>query len=162
MKTFFEFLSENQNNYPFVRVEKNEFQLTAATGESGDGIYFSLTKYPQMLKYYKDMTEDGYRIIYAKPKPNCQIHDFTNPVNLKDLIQFMKIEIEELSKRMIGYRKPNINTSNYQRYGNLIQDYIRKHKLDLSGYIVNHEYKNFIPTGKQLIITKEDDFEYFE
>jgi hypothetical protein len=116
MKTFLEFLLENQNNYPFVRIEKNKFQITTATGESGDGIYFSLTKYPQMLKYYKDMTEDSYRIIYAKPNPNCQIYDFTNSENLKNLIQFMKMEIEELSKRMIGYRKPDINTTNYQRY----------------------------------------------
>jgi len=162
MKSYQEFLSENIN-YPFVRVEKNPHTLVKSIGESGYGIYFSLTRYPQMLKYYKD-EKFGHdvRIIYARPKINCEIYDFTKSENLDDLIQYMKNEIDELSKRMSGYMKPKINRSNYQRFGNIIENYIRDNKLDISGYIVNHEFYGSIPKGKQLIITKEDDFEYYQ
>jgi hypothetical protein len=165
MITIFEnFITEKLGKVPFIRIEKDPYNLTKAEGEAGYGIYFSLSKYPNMIDYYKKYTPNGYRVIYAYPKSNTQIHDFTTPQNLFKLLNFIKDEIDEQSKKMsAGYVKPKINKSNYQRYSYyIIPDYIRKElNGDVDAYIVNHDAYN-IPKGKQLIIINEDSFEYKE
>jgi len=158
------YLFESSRNHEFVRIEKNPYELVHATGEAGDGIYFSLSKYPQMIKYYKDLTPEGYRVISAHPKKGTIIHDFTKPENLMELLKYMREEIDKMSKRMEYYMKPKINQSNYQRYGSMIEDYIRR-KLNgkVDAYIVNHEMSGSnLPKGKQMIIINEDGFEYEE
>lgn len=143
----------------YIRIEKSPSNLTIADGEAGRGIYFSLIKYPKMIDYYKKHSPHGSRIIKATPKFKSNIVDLTEPIILNELINFMRDEIVGLSKRMPGYKKPNINKSNYQRYGSLIQSFLRGKKID--GYIVNHEFVGSdLPTGKQLIVINEDMFEY--
>lgn len=155
-------MTENNKHHEFIRIEKNPYELVHSTGEAGCGIYFSLSKYPQMIKYYKNSTHEGYRVISAHPKKGTIIYDFTKPENLSDLLNYMREEIDKLSKRMTHYIKPKINQSNYQRYGTMIEDYIRR-KLNnnVDAFIVNHEGLN-LPKGKQLIIINEESFDYEE
>lgn len=155
---------ESKKHHEFIRIEKNPHELVHATGEAGEGIYFSLSKYPQMIRYYKEMTPEGYRVVSAHPKNGTIIYDFTKPENLTDLLNYMREEIDKISKRMDYYIKPKINQSNYQRYGTMIEDYIRR-KLNgnVDAYIVNHEMSGSnLPKGKQMIIINEDEFEYEE
>lgn len=155
---------ESKKHHEFIRIEKNPYELVHATGEAGTGIYFSLSKYPQMIKYYKKLTPEGYRVISAHPKKETIIYDFTRPENLTDLLSYMREEIDKLSKRMTHYIKPKINQSNYQRYGTMIEDYIRR-KLNnkVDAYIVNHEMSgSYLPKGKQMIIINEESFDYEE
>ena len=147
----------------FTRIEKSDSGLTVADGEAGRGIYFSLDKYPSMISYYKNETIP-YRIIRATKKPNTKIIDFTQSVALNKLITFMRTEILGLSKRMGNtYIPPKITQTNYQRFGRLIQDFIRKNSPDADGYIVNHEATGTtVPKGKQLIVLNQDAFDYNE
>jgi hypothetical protein len=155
-------INERIGGHQFIRIEKNPHELVHATGEAGMGIYFSVCKYPEMIRYYKRNTPDGYRVISAHPRPDTKIYNFTKPENLINLINYIREEIDTLSKRMTGYIKPKVNQSNYQRYGNLIEDYIRR-KLnnEVDAYIVNHE-GGTLPKGKQMIIINEDSFDYEE
>ena len=145
----------------YIRVEKSPNDLTVADGEAGRGIYFSLEQYDDMVDYYKRGMEN-VRIIKATIKPNTKIVDFTKPENTRVLINFMRQEIRGLSQRMGNtYIPPKITQSNYQRYGRLIQDFIRQKYPNVDGYIVNHEAKGTnLPSGKQLIVLNKDDFNY--
>jgi hypothetical protein len=147
----------------YVRIEKASTGLTVADGEAGRGIYFSVGKYPDMIKYYQKGMEGGFRIVKAVALPNTKIIDFTSPKLLGALIDFMRKEIVTLSKRMQGYIPPKIDTSNYQRFGRLIEDYIRIYHPKIDGYIVHHQAdKTNLPKGKQLIIINEESFDYEE
>jgi hypothetical protein len=72
----------------------------------------------------------------------------------------MKSEVLGLSKRMPGYRIPTINHTTYQRYGRLIEDFVRTKFSNIDAYITNHEFGGDIPKGKQLIIKNENAFDY--
>ncbi len=143
----------------YIRVEKSPTDLTVADGEAGRGIYFSLKRYGDMVRYYRQ-NSPTHRLIKATPKPGAKIIDFTKSPS--DLINFMRNEIKELKARMGNtYIPPQITQSNYQRYGRLIQDFIRKTAPDTSGYVVNHEAKGTnLPKGKQLIVLDKDAFNY--
>jgi hypothetical protein len=146
----------------YTRIEKATNGLTVADGEAGRGVYFSLNRYPATINYYK--RECPYRVINAFKKQNTKIVDFTISKNLVPLIEFMRGEIERMKQSMGStYISPKINNSNYQRFGRLIQDFIKKIYGDVDGYIVNHEAKGTdLPRGKQLIILNQDAFLYKE
>lgn len=144
----------------YIRVEKDPDNLTVADGESGRGIYFSVSDYSEMVDYYKRMSGQNFRVIQAKPKLNTNIIDLTKPNILSELLRFMKSEVLGLSKRMPGYRTPTINHTTYQRYGRLIEDFIRRKYPNADAYITNHEFGGDIPKGKQLIIKNENAFDY--
>ena len=147
----------------FVRVEKSSEGLTTADGESGRGIYFSLSNYPSMIDYYRKNSGSEYRVIKAIPKSGSEIIDLSSGENLKCLIVFLKQEISALSKRNPGYILPKITASGYQRFGRLIQDYIRQYYPNADAYIVNHQADNSsLPKGKQLVIIDNHAFDYEE
>lgn len=153
---FNDYISEQQ----FIRIERDPDNLTVANGEAGRGIYFSCSN--NMVNYYQKMTPE-YRTIYAYPKENTLIVDFTKKENMINLIRFIQNELIDISKRFEYYNIPKINSSNYQRYGNQIQDYIKINFPEADAYIVNHEFKGSnLPKGKQLIIIHEDKFIYKE
>jgi len=143
----------------YIRIEKSPTDLTVADGEAGRGIYFSLQRYGDMVKYYKQ-NSPKHRVIRATLKPGAKVIDFTK--STIELINFMRNEIGQLKKRMGNtYIPPKITQSNYQRYGRLIQDFIRKNHSDAAGYVVNHEAKGTdLPKGKQLIVLNKDAFNY--
>jgi hypothetical protein len=105
----------------YIRVEKSPTDLTVADGKAGRGIYFSLQRYGDMVRYYKQNS------------PTYRLN-----------------EIKELKIRMGNtYIPPQITQSNYRRYGRLIQDFIRKNAPNASGYVVNREAKGInLPKGK--------------
>ena len=147
----------------YVRVEKDPENLTVADGEAGRGIYFSLSKYPGMVDYYKRGSQEGHRIIKATPKPSTNIVDLSSGENNRELIKFMKSEIEALRQRMAGYIPPRISGGNYQRFGRIIQDFIRQKFPTADAYIVNHQADGTdLPKGKQLVIINEPSFSYTE
>lgn len=147
----------------YVRVEKDPDNLTVSDGEAGRGIYFSLSRYPGMVNYYKRGMENGFRIIKATPKPNTIIIDLTRTDIEEELIKFMRMEIEGLRQRMQGYIPPKINRSNYQRFGRLIQDFIHQKFPKADAYVVNHQADGTdLPRGKQLVIINEPSFIYTE
>ena len=143
----------------YVRVEKSSTDLTVADGEAGRGIYFSLSRYPEMVSYYKQQSGD-HRLIQAVPKSNAKILDFTGRDN-NHLLAFMRKEIEALTQRTPGYIPPKINQHNYQRFGRLIQDYIRHFHSETDAYVVNHEAEGSgLPKGKQMIVIDSNAFDF--
>lgn len=145
----------------YIRVEKNPNALTVADGESGKGVYFSLARYPKMVDYYKKLS-GNYRVIQATPKSQAKIIDLTQSKNLTELINFMKTEVSGLASRIPGYIKPKINKISYQRFGRIIEDFINQKYPDASAYITNHQFNDALPKGKQLVIRKQDDFNYVD
>ena len=146
----------------YVRIEKAPEGLTVADGEAGRGIYFSLTKYPGMVDYYKRGSGE-HRVIQAIPKTGTKILDLSSAEAHTKLIAFMRSEIEGLSQRTPGYIKPKINGGSYQRFGRLIQDFVKKFYPDTDAYIVNHQADGTdLPKGKQIVIVDESAFDYKE
>jgi hypothetical protein len=144
----------------YIRAERSESGLTVADGEAGRGIYFSLSKYPKMVDYYKTHG-DRIRMVRAIPRFSAKIIDLTAPETLRALILFMRDEIDGLSSRMPGYIRPRINRENYQRFGRLITDFMRLRYPAAVGYIVGHRADGTsLPTGKQLIVTDESGFDF--
>ncbi len=142
----------------YIRVEKSPTNITVADGEAGRGIYFSLSRYPEMVDYYRKNIE--HRLIQAIPHSDAKVLDLTGTHN-NHLLAFMRKEIEDLSKRNPGYIKPKITKRNYQRFGRLIQDFIRKFHPDTDAYIVNHEAEGTeLPKGKQLIVIDAEAFDF--
>jgi len=146
----------------YVRIEKASSGLTIADGEAGRGIYFSLSRYPSMIDYYRRCSEQ-YRVIKAIPKSNTKILDLSSAEIHSKLIAFMRNEIEGLSIRMPGYVKPKIHGRNYQRFGRIIQDFVNKFYPGTDAYIVNHQADGTdLPEGKQMVIVDESAFDYKE
>ena len=107
--------------------------------------------------------DSGFRIITAIPKSNTKIIDLSEGETLQTLIMFIRQEISGLSKRMPGYISPKVKSSTYQRFGRLIQDFIKKYYPTTDAYIVNHQADNTdLPKGKQLVIINEPSFDYKE
>lgn len=143
----------------FIRVEKEPNRMVRADGEAGTGIYFSSNS--RMVDYYRDKTHVPYRIIEATPKQNCEIVDFTEKWRLEALIVFMREQIKERAKEWQFYIPPKINQKNYQRYGDMIQQFLRDKDIPHDAYLVNHQFDgSALPKGKQLVIVNEDAFVY--
>ena len=144
----------------YIRVEKDPDNLTVADGEAGRGIYFSLSRYPSMIDYYRRGSNDN-RIVSASPKTGAHILDLSSGVTNTNLIQFMQRELERLERTIQGYVKPKLNRNNYQRFGRLIQDFIQKYHPDTDAYIVNHQADGTtLPKGKQLIVVDDSAFDF--
>ncbi len=133
-------------------VREGDPPLKAVHGEAGHGIY-AFKPNSEMRSYYTQQGES----LYTFDIPDNKIADLTK--ELDQLIPFMKKDIDKTAEQMGGfYVKPKINRENYQRFGRIIEDYIRVHHPDKSAYLVQHKGIG-IPTGKQLVITNMDDVE---
>lgn len=83
---------------------------------------------------------------------------FTETMNLMQLMAYAESYFNRIADSMGScYKNPKVLKSNYQRYGQMIESFIREIKPDLDGYIVNHQGVG-IPKGKQAIIISEDCF----
>jgi len=56
------------------------------------------------------------------------------------------------------YVKPKINRSNFQRFGNMIEDFMHQYFPNIDAYLVPHMGPG-VPTGKQLVMTNESAFD---
>jgi len=125
--------------------------MDISSGEAGRGVY-AYIKNPKMKAYY---TKEGETLLKIKPKEGTEIIDLTKEYD--DLISFVKKKIDETAKEMEFYVKPKVNKNNVQQFGSSVQEYVYKNYPDASAYIVGH--KGFgIPTGKQVVITKPENF----
>ena len=113
----------------FYRVEKSQSEINSFYGEAGYGIY--ATPNENVLNYYKKNT-NSYRIITFTTN-QAEIIDLDSMKDL--LIRFIKNELDELAKRMVGYIKPKVNYSNYHRFSHSIQKFIQGFNCD--AYIIN-------------------------
>lgn len=138
----------------FTRIENDPEDITVADGEAGRGVYFSLS--PKVVKYYREKSPSG-REIHAMPTRNCNLVDFRAKERNFLLIEYIRSRINKLAKEMAGYVKPKVNKKNYQRFGRLIEDYIREFIGDCDGYIVYHGGPG-IPSGAQLVVRNLDAF----
>jgi len=125
--------------------------MNVVRGEAGTGIYAYVPS-KKMREYY---TKEGEKLIKIKPKEGIIVVDLTK--ELDSLIVFVKKDIDNLAKTMKYYVKPKVNRQNIQRFGNSIEHYIKKKYPDASAYIVPHRGPG-IPTGKQVVITKPENF----
>jgi hypothetical protein len=139
----------------FIRGENAEHGLTVADGEAGRGIYFIPSCHRKMVEHY---SKDARRIVEAIPKDGCVIVDLTCAPWSVRLIQYAKESIERTAKHMgNGYVKPRITMKNVQRFGRIVEDFIRRCFGRVDGYLVPHCGPG-IPTGRQLVITDENRY----
>jgi len=122
-------------------------------GEAGYGVYAYVAPSNAMKKYYTGNGETLYKII---PKDDAIFLDFTNDDYLLNmLIDYMREHTKKMGKEMQFYTPPKINKANYQRYGNILEEFIMNNYSDVDGWIVQHKGIG-IPTGKQVVIRNLD------
>lgn len=142
----------------FIRGENADSGLTVADGEAGHGVYFVPSCHRKMVEYY---TKDAKRVVEAKRKDTCVIVDLTCPPWSKRLIEYAKTRIDKTALAMgDGYVKPKVTMRNIQRFGSIIEDFVREHFGNVNGWLVPHCGPN-IPTGRQLVIVDQVGF-WFE
>jgi hypothetical protein len=139
----------------YVRGENAE-ELTKATGESGDGYYFSPESNHGMVEYY---CQNSKHVWIACPKNGCQIADLTSTEHVYKIIELANKNVQRLQKEMAGYIAPKINIGNIQRFPYAIEEYIRENLQNIDAYLTNHKADGTnLPSGKQLIILNLDAF----
>jgi len=121
--------------------------ITTSYGEAGRGVYAYVPN-NAMRKYYTAHDETLHKIMLNKDR----IVDLSTGRNLDNLIQFIRQEIERMAQTMQGYVRPKVNNSNAQRFGRIIEIYVRNNYPNVDAYIVKHMGPG-IPTGKQVVIT---------
>ncbi|MDF2880082.1 MAG: hypothetical protein K0R54_639 [Clostridiaceae bacterium] len=122
--------------------------IRESCGEAGVGIYAYVASNNAMRAYYTSNGEILYTLI---PNQNSIFLDFTKRELLRELITYMKKYVLEIGKRMEYYKVPQININNYQRFGSIIEDFVKKNYSNVDGWIVRHEGIG-IPIGKQVVI----------
>ena len=138
----------------FYRVEKDRCNINSFQGEAGYGIY--ATPNMNVLDYYK-IHADKFRILKFTPKKDAVIINLDSMREV--LIIHIKCEISELSQRNPHYICQHVSNNNYHRFPWAIMSFVRI--FNCSGYVIQHKHPT-LPTGKQIVILKKDDFDIIE
>jgi len=130
-------------------VERSQFgkEMRSFNGEAGNGVYAHLPS-KALRNYYTSNGEQSFKIELNKN----EVIDLTQSDNLNQLLNFAKTEINKNAKDISGYIKPKVNKNNIQRYGRIIELFIKQVRPWAKAWIVSHSGPN-IPTGKQVVIT---------
>jgi hypothetical protein len=139
----------------FYRIEKSSETISAFHGEAGYGIY--ATPNQNVLEYYKSKTNEPFRVLKFKPLPRAVILNLDKLK--KELINFIKSEVEIIASKDPFYQKPKITMENYHRFPWAITKFIQI--FGCSAYIIQHKHPS-LPTGKQIIITRIEHFDVSE
>jgi len=77
---------------------------------------------------------------------------------MQALLTFARDHFRQMAARLPGYQVPKVGPGQIQRYGHVIEDFVRKNHPDVSAYLVPHEGPG-IPKGVQAVIRRMEDFE---
>ena len=121
-------------------------EIVSSPGEAGQGVYAFIPT-PSMREYYTSRGEELHQIELDQNK----VVDLTSNIEQAKLLAFAKDEVNKLAIEIQGYVPPKINSSNIQRFGRIIEQYILQNHPDSDAYIIGHRGQG-IPMGKQVII----------
>ena len=131
--------------------EINESSVTH--GEAGVGVY-AFVPNSGMRTYYTSQGETCWRLELK----DGFVADLSRGALLVDLVSFARGQVLENANRIPGYVAPRITTTNIQRYGRLVEMYVRSQLPDAKAYLVPHCGPG-IPTGVQAVIRDLSAFE---
>jgi hypothetical protein len=123
--------------------------LSSADGEAGYGIYAYLPS-PHMRGYYSSNGETVFEIEVDA----ALVVDLTAASTMAKLIAYATALFARRAKEIPGYRQPAVNRKNIQRFGSVIEQFIRENYSDAMAWIVPHNGPG-IPDGKQVVIANE-------
>ncbi|MBY0464776.1 MAG: hypothetical protein K2W33_07505 [Burkholderiales bacterium] len=141
-----------------IRVQRAQTgggRLRAATGEAGDGIYAYFPKSVAMRNYYVgkrgqfdevalwDIDLDANRVV-----------DLTLPANMTELLAYARAQFAQLERSMPGYVTPVVSVHNIQRFGRIVEGFVRTHRPWAGAWIIGHKGPG-IPTSRQVVISDE-------
>ena len=128
-------------------------ETRACFGEAGHGVYAYVPN-SAMRQYYSAKGEDVYRLTHKQG----EIVDFLAGDAMSALLAHARSHFKKTAEQMPGYQMPEVSSSSIQRYGSVIEHYVRLHHPDAVAYLVCHKGPG-IPTGIQAVIRRMDAFE---
>ncbi len=129
-------------------------EQSSCYGEAGEGIY-AMVPNKAMEAYYRSSGEGLFEL---KLKENYWVLDLTQGQPLSDLLSFGRQYLERLANEIPGYVKPSLTSKTIQRFGSIIESFVRKNYSEAAGYMVPHVGPS-LPTGIQIVIKNLDAFD---
>lgn len=127
----------------------------AATGEAGDGIYAYFPKSTAMRRYYMGKrSEVGEASLWDIDLDASRVVDLTQPQNMAELLTYARAQFSQLERSMPGYVTPVVSAHNIQRFGRIVEGFVRAHRPWAGAWIIGHKGPG-IPTSRQVVIADE-------
>lgn len=127
----------------------------AATGEAGDGIYAYFPKSAAMRSYYAGKRGQFDEVsLWDIDLDASRVVDLTQPQNMAELLAYARGQFAQLARSMPGYVTPVVSAHNIQRFGRIVEGFVRAHRPWAGAWIIGHKGPG-IPTSRQVVIADE-------
>jgi hypothetical protein len=150
-------LIEAASSEVFERCQAGD-KITFSDGECGYGVYAYPVKYSAKMRAFYG--EGGARTVFRLTLKTGYVVDLTDPRIMPSLLIFAREQFARMKTQMTYYQEPKVNKSSIQRFGAIVEDFVRANYSDAAGYTISHELSGSnLPKAKQTVITKLDHFD---
>lgn len=129
--------------------------LRASDGEAGFGVYAFFPRSSAMRRHYgaKGFNGAPATLWDIDLDASCVV-DLTQAGNMRDLLAYARGQFSELAATMPGYIVPKVSAHTIQRFGRIIESFVRDRHGWAKAWIIGH-YGVGIPHSRQIVIADD-------